>query len=252
MASLSPDRRWLAILARPALPPLAELAEEELRLAGVRFKPKNNVRSRVSHYTHITLLDLHNNEQRAIAGLPEEGRIGHVTWSPDARWLAFSVTDAEACRLWLADVDKAESRLLITDRLNAAAGAPIVWCSDSQALIIKAIDETRGPRPEPPEDLSPAVQESEGGKSSSRTFQDLLASPHDERLFEYYLTSQIRRVSLAGETVDMGARAFRCARSPRRRGTICWSRRCIALSRMSLPRFVFHGEWRCGTPRETS
>ena len=40
--ALSPDRRWLLLLERPALPPIAELAEPELRLAGLRLNPRTN------------------------------------------------------------------------------------------------------------------------------------------------------------------------------------------------------------------
>jgi dipeptidyl aminopeptidase/acylaminoacyl peptidase len=41
------------------------------------------------------------------------------------------------------------------------------------------------------------VQQSSGRTAAIRTFQDLLASAHDEALFDHYFTSQIVRVNLA-------------------------------------------------------
>ncbi|MEM7351528.1 MAG: S9 family peptidase, partial [Acidobacteriota bacterium] len=42
----SPDQKWLLLLEQPSLPSIAELAETELRLGGLRFKPQNNGPSR--------------------------------------------------------------------------------------------------------------------------------------------------------------------------------------------------------------
>ena len=47
------------------------------------------------------------------------------------------------------------------------------------------------------------VQESKGGRAAPvRTAQDLLASPHDEALFEHYFTSQLVRIDLVGGAVS--------------------------------------------------
>ncbi len=37
--SLSPDRKWLLVMERTALPPISEVAAPELRLAGIRLNP---------------------------------------------------------------------------------------------------------------------------------------------------------------------------------------------------------------------
>src|SRR5438128_12664930 len=41
-ASLSPNREWLLLLEVPSLPPIAEISQPELRLAGLRFNPRTN------------------------------------------------------------------------------------------------------------------------------------------------------------------------------------------------------------------
>ncbi len=44
----------------------------------------------------------------------------------------------------------------------------------------------------------PVIQENTGQAAPVRTFQDLLANPHDEALLEYYFTSQLARVPVDG------------------------------------------------------
>ena len=66
---LSPDRRWLAWLGRTGLPPLAELAEPELRLAGVRINPRTNARSRESYLLSLSFGGLDDGDRRP-ASLP--------------------------------------------------------------------------------------------------------------------------------------------------------------------------------------
>ena len=44
--NISPDEKSIMLMHRPNLPPISELAEEELRLAGTRIKPATNGPSR--------------------------------------------------------------------------------------------------------------------------------------------------------------------------------------------------------------
>jgi hypothetical protein len=47
----------------------------------------------------------------------------------------------------------------------------------------------------------PIVQENEGRATPAPTYEDLLKTPTDERIFEYYATSQIAEVMLGGGAV---------------------------------------------------
>ena len=38
--SLDPTRRWALMVEQPALPPIEEIAREEIKLGGIRFDPK--------------------------------------------------------------------------------------------------------------------------------------------------------------------------------------------------------------------
>jgi dipeptidyl aminopeptidase/acylaminoacyl peptidase len=52
---------------------------------------------------------------------------------------------------------------------------------------------------------APIAQESEGRAAPNRTYQDLLASPEDEALFDHYFTSQLVLVGLDGTATPIGA-----------------------------------------------
>ena len=82
--SLSPDRKEILYLHRPALTPVAELARPELKLAGVRVDPECNSRSRMSFYTALTIQPLMEDgsrgEERKLTGLPEGSKINFLSW----------------------------------------------------------------------------------------------------------------------------------------------------------------------------
>jgi dipeptidyl aminopeptidase/acylaminoacyl peptidase len=61
----------------------------------------------------------------------------------------------------------------------------------------------------------PIVQEALSGREDRvATYQDLLKSPHDERLFEHYATSQLARISLDGRVTNIGAPAIIAGATP--------------------------------------
>lgn len=103
-----PGGRWLLIEAISGLPSIADLAQPELRLAGLRFNPKTNGPSRGRYVTALDLKDLRNGVDWRVAGLPAEAKIRYVGWAPDARHLFFvNASDAPAdagLSLWIVDV----------------------------------------------------------------------------------------------------------------------------------------------------
>src|SRR5207248_3296921 len=55
-ANVDPTRTRLLLEEPRALPPISEVAAEELRLAGVRINPRTNGPSRGEHFVRLTLL----------------------------------------------------------------------------------------------------------------------------------------------------------------------------------------------------
>ena len=103
--SLSPDRTTLALYDRAHLPPIAELAEPMLRLAGYRINPRNNgpANSRVSWLTGLSFQPVAGGSARSVA-LPPGARFTSPSWSPDGRSVAFLMDAPTGLELWVVDV----------------------------------------------------------------------------------------------------------------------------------------------------
>jgi dipeptidyl aminopeptidase/acylaminoacyl peptidase len=196
--SVSPDRRAIAILGRSSLPGIADLSAPELRLAGVRINPRTNGPSREAGFTSIAFRPLRGGPERLLS-LPEGVRITYPRWSPDSSRLAFLLTREEGIELWVADEGSATPRAVTGPELNATLGAPFAWMPDSASLLVLRVARDRGEPPERPRvPGGPIIHENLGESTPARTYQDLLASPHDEALFDHYFSGQVVRVALDG------------------------------------------------------
>ena len=126
--SLSPDKQILLLLERPAVPPLAELAEPELRLAGLRLNPATNGPSREPYFTGLALKPLAGGQAGDAAFCAAGGRIGNVAWARDGRHFAFSLTLDTGIELWIAETTSAAARRLTARPLNLATETPTWLC----------------------------------------------------------------------------------------------------------------------------
>jgi dipeptidyl aminopeptidase/acylaminoacyl peptidase len=202
--------RWLLIQQISGLPPISDLAQPELRLAGLRFNPKTNGPSRGRYSTGLSLQSLPDGKEIPITGLPPSPKIRFAAWSPDATKIAFAnISDATGdagLSLWIVDVATAKAQRVPGVLLNAVFGtAPCEWISDSTRLLCQTVPTGRGAAPvrgEVPE--GPIVQENLGRVTPGATFEDLLKDATDETIFDYYATSQVAVVSLDGAMKNVG------------------------------------------------
>jgi dipeptidyl aminopeptidase/acylaminoacyl peptidase len=191
------------------LPTIADLAQPELRLAGLRFNPKTNGPSRGGYVTELKLKALPDGEEIAVAGLPPHPKILYARWSPDSKKVAFvNVSDAGAdagLSLWVIEVAAARARRAGTAAMNAVFGAPCAWLSDSANLVCKTVPANRAAAPKRSEvPGGPVVQENLGRVTQAATYEDLLKSPEDEQIFDYYATAQVQVISLNGVAKPVG------------------------------------------------
>ena len=225
--SFSPHRDKILFLKRRALPPLAELARPEEKLAGIRIDGKCNTRSRMSFYTGIGIHQLMPDgtlgTEKELHGYPDGAKINFVTWSQDGRHLAFSVrVDEEEngsgkLTVWVADVETGKARPLFQSPdiyLNAVFDN-YVWV-DNSTLLVSTIPLSRGGLPNKPFVPSgPKIQSNEQKNVIQvRTFQDLLKDEYDEDLFDYYATTQLVLASLDGTVKEIGPPAVYTSLDP--------------------------------------
>ena len=208
--SLGPKRNLAAVLPTPSLPGISEVAQPELKLAGLRINPRTHSASRFSFYTGLALLDIDTQKTLKVSGLPAAPRIADLAWSPDQRYLAFSnVVHGEALKsgksnveLWLLDVQTRTARKLGGEPLSTVAGRGFSWLPDSKSLLVQLKPAGLGG---PPVSMGlpngPAIQDSlpGGAVRQLRTYPDLLNNEHDAQLFEYYITVQLALLDLSGK-----------------------------------------------------
>ncbi|GAB3553872.1 alpha/beta hydrolase family protein [Spirosoma fluminis] len=196
----------MLILEQAAAPTIAELAQPELKLAGLRMNPANNGPSRARYVTGLRLKKLTAKEEVAVKGLPANAQISYVQWSPDETKFAFANSTDTRIDLYVTDVATATATKVGSAALNAVMGTPYRWVFDSKSLIVKMIPASRGKAPEESRvPVGPTVQENVGGKrGQAPTYQDLLKNPSDERQFAYYATAQVVRLTLGGQATPIG------------------------------------------------
>src|SRR5271170_5999478 len=202
-------KRWMLIEHFSGLPTIAELAQPELRLAGLRFNPKTDGPSRGRYDTSLELQALPDGKPVAVSGLPEHAKIRFADWSPDGRKISFvNISDAKedaGLSLWIVDVATAQARRLPGIALNGIFGSPCEWLSDSQSLVCRGVPADRGPAPTRNEiPTGPVIHQNLGRVTPGATFEDLLKNPEDEQFFDYYATSQLEIIRLDGTAKQVG------------------------------------------------
>jgi len=205
--SVNPAGNWMLFMERPGYPSIEELAQPELRIAGLRINPQTNGSSRGASYNGLILQNVREGTKNRVAGLPLESRIQNVSWSPDGLKIAFTIEKQEGIELWMADITTGQARRLTSAMINDSMGRmPYEWFSDSKTILYKSIWTERGELPQKPlVPKGPIVQKTLGEKAPVRTFQDLLQNPYDEILFEYYTRGQLCKVDIeTSETKKYG------------------------------------------------
>lgn len=190
----------MIFLYRDQFKSIAELSEEEMRLAGLRINPVTNINSRASYYNDIKLKPVAADTPTEVTGLPEEPRMTNFNWSPDESKIAFTHTTNKGVELWILDVESATARKLTGANLNANMRSTVNWFRDNSALLVTMLPADRKELidPETSVPTGPTVSVSDGKEAQNRTYQDLLKNPNDEYNFEQLARSELVKVSLDG------------------------------------------------------
>jgi dipeptidyl aminopeptidase/acylaminoacyl peptidase len=205
----SPDSSRLLVVDRLANPPIADLSQPMLRLAGLRINPATNGPHHPPRHTGLHLVNLADGKQQSVH-LPPDAYLNPPRWSPDSKHFAFTQTTPAGIELWVGDAATAEAHRIGSIKISAVVGEPLQWMPDSHTLLVETVPQRRGEAPADgrvPD--GPIIQESDGKKAPAATFEDLLASPHDEALFDYYATAQLATVdAISGRVAPVGKPAI--------------------------------------------
>lgn len=228
--SLSPRRDTVALLQTPALPGIVDVAQPELKLAGIRINPRTYAQSQFSFGTDLWLMNIATRAEHRIAGLPAPLAVVSMAWSPDQRHIALSHADKQAAevQLWVVDIATRRARRLGTRPLNTVAGRGFDWMPDSRRLLVNLRPTAQLAAPAADGiPTGPNIQQTGAGGNVQqiRTYQDLLGSEQDALTFEHYLRSQLALVDLAGRVAALGAPDLHIGAAPSPDGRYLLSQR---------------------------
>src|SRR5215831_10558269 len=106
---VSPKADQLLVVDRLANPPISDLAQPMLRLAGLRINPATNGRHHPPRLVSLSLVDVATGKTRKVSGIPENAYLSQPQWSPDGTQFAFTNTTADGIQLWLGHVATASA-----------------------------------------------------------------------------------------------------------------------------------------------
>ena len=199
--SMSPARDWMLLTDYETMPSIAALSMPILRVAGIRITPQNNSDQVLSFSTGLTLKSVKDGTVRKI-DLPAGFKFSGSSWSGDGKFIAIARYLDHGVELWLADPATGQAKALTGPALNMVVGVGMLWMPGDKRLLVSLVPEGRGPAPEASRvPAGPEVYESTGKPTKVATYQDLLKTAFDEKLFEYYAASQLAEIDVATAAV---------------------------------------------------
>ncbi len=189
--SLDGKANWMLLSERNSYPTVEELGQPELRVAGMRLNPNNFSPSRQNFINNFILKNIPANKEYKITGLPTNLLAGNAVWSPSQTKIAFTNTTGTQVDLYMIDVATQKAVKINKKPVNTVLGAAFTWVDDN-TLLYKAATQPAANAPKRPiTPKGPTIQQNLGKTAPSPTFQDLIKSPYDEQIFEFYATAQL-------------------------------------------------------------
>lgn len=189
--SLNSKAEWMLLSERNSYPAVEELGQPEFKVAGLRLNPNNFSLSRQNFLNNFILKSIKEGKEYKVNGLPANLLAGNVSWSPSETKIAFTNTTHSQVDLYIIDVATQKATKINKRGVNTVLGNAYIWVND-QTIIYKSTLQAATNAPKKPiTPKGPTVQQSLGKTAPSPTFQDLIKSPYDEQIFEFYATAQL-------------------------------------------------------------
>jgi len=237
---ISPTGDTMILLEYESMPSIAYMAQPLLRIAGTRITPKYNSRQVTSFNTGLTIKVIKDGSMIPI-DLPKGAKLGSPRWSFDGSWIAFTRYTDAGIELWAADVKTGKAKALTGSVINATISSGFTWLLDNRHLLAYTVLEDRGNPPKKPEvPIGPNIQETSGKFAKVWTYQDLLTCPYDEKLFDYYTTSQIVEIDVfSGSSRKIGEQGIYLYADPSPDGNLLLVYRIKKPYSYSVPYYSF-------------
>ncbi len=134
--------------------------------------------------------------------VPAGSRVSNAAWSPDGKAVAFFVHTPDATHIYVADVNGKSTQVTRTPVL-ATLVTSFDWTANSGQIATVLIPAGRAAMP-----VAPVVPQGprvklaeESDKNRLRTYQSLMATPHDQAMLEWHATGQVALIDVKTRAV---------------------------------------------------
>jgi dipeptidyl aminopeptidase/acylaminoacyl peptidase len=197
--SIDEKGEWMLFTESNSYRSVEELARPELRIAGLRMDPNNFAPSRQNFINNIYLKEISSGKESRISGLPSPLYASGISWSPNSKKIAFLQTLPDRVDLYWVDIATKKATRINKSPLNTITGS-FIWINDNSVIYRGASKPVSSAPKKPAAPTGPTVQENYGKASPRPTYQDMIRSPYDENLFEFYATTQLYKNTNGTET----------------------------------------------------
>lgn len=202
VAIAAPGRNHFMLIDefRPA-PSISSLEVNKLDLAGWQIDTSSNSSIGALSFLlfrHLMLYDSLSGHPLPLPNLPEH--LGFPLWSPDGDRFALMVLTNHVPTLLIVEPEKRTVLIIKDVWLNTARipeglniHLPCDWSADSRRLLCLAVPRGRGKSPIDEQDTLPYIRDTQGPEAQLKDrhpYEQFLHAPRDERLYDYYMTSQ--------------------------------------------------------------
>ncbi|SER70983.1 alpha/beta hydrolase family protein [Pedobacter rhizosphaerae] len=198
--SINGKAEWILFSERNSYPSVEELAMPEYRIAGLRLNPNNYSPSRQNFINNFSLKNIKSDQTFPVTGLPAPLYAGNMLWNPAENKIAFTNTTQKGVDLYVIDIATKKATKINKAYLNVVLGSGITWLNDNTIIYRTATKPASAAPTKPLMPKGPTIQQNLGKAAPSATYQDLIKSPFDEQLFEFFGTSQLVKNTNGVET----------------------------------------------------
>jgi dipeptidyl aminopeptidase/acylaminoacyl peptidase len=202
-SNFSPDRKWFINEIGDGPVTMETFSKPFHELGGLFVDYRANRNRNITIRTNVAIeLRSATSNQKVSVALPPGLRVSNATWSPDGKAIAFLGHTVDATHIYVSDL-AGKARQVTTRPVLATMVTSFDWTKGGSEIATVLIPEARSPMPVPPAvPQGPRVKlAEESDKNRLRTYQSLMATPHDQALLEWHATGQVALVDVNTKAV---------------------------------------------------
>ena len=198
--SVNSSAKYMLVMERNSYPTVEELGQPELKIAGLRINPLNASLTRQTYMNHLMVKDIVSNKTLTIKGLPTSLSALSPSWNHAENKIAFFNVLSNRVDVYVIDIASLSCKKINTTAANIVLGNTLVWLNDETVLYKVNVNDPTKLAKKPITPKGPTIQENLGKVAPSVTYQDLIKSPYDEYLFDFFATTQLVKNTKGVET----------------------------------------------------